>query len=390
MAHALPRRGGAPADEADDRLAEIPADHGLGGGLLVAAADLADHDHGAGRRVFLEQAQHLAERQPEDWIATDANGRGLPHAGLTQALDHFVGQRAAARHDADGALPIDVVRDDADLRLAGCDQPRAVRSDQLDAGILDERPRPHHVVKGNSLGDTHNEPDAGGRGFHDRVGGEGGGDENPADVGAGFTLGVGHCVKDGDAEMGGATLARADASDQVRAVGLHLLGMERPLATGQPLDEHPALAGEQDAHEAAAGLLVPAAASSTILRAAALAPASGGIPASFSNCRPSSSRVPVIRTTSGSLRFKSRVASMIPCATSSPRVMPPKMLIRIPFTRGSPASNSSALCTTSAFAPPPISRKSAAWPPSRSTRSRVFITSPAPLPMTPMDPSSRT
>src|SRR2546428_630506 len=176
----------------------------------------------------------------------------------------------------------------------------------------DERPRPHHVVKGNPLGDANDEPDTGGRRFHDRVGGKGGWDENTADVGAGLALRVGHRVKDGDAEMRAATLARADAGDQVGAVGLHLLGMERPLAAGQPLDEHPALAGEQDAHEAAAGVLVPAAASSTIFRAAALAPASGGIPASPSNCRPSSSRVPVIRTTSGTLRFRSRVASMIP------------------------------------------------------------------------------
>src|SRR2546428_5039677 len=115
MAHALPRRGGAPADEADDRLAEISADHALGGGLFVAAADLTDHDHGASRRILLEQAQHLAERQPEDRIATNADRRGLPHAAPTQALDHLLGHRAAARHDAHGTLPIDVVGNDADL-----------------------------------------------------------------------------------------------------------------------------------------------------------------------------------------------------------------------------------------------------------------------------------
>src|SRR5436309_3478995 len=147
--------------------------------------------------------------------------------------------------------------------------------------------------------ETPGDLDAGGRRFHDRIGGEGGWDENAADVGAGVALRVGHRVKDWDAEVRAATLARADAGDEVGTAGLHLLGVERPLATGQPLDEHPALAGEQDAHEAAAGLVVPAAASSTIFRAAALAPASGGIPASLSNCRPSSSRVLVIRTTSG-------------------------------------------------------------------------------------------
>src|SRR5438445_9614072 len=128
-------------------------------------------------------------------------------------------------HDA---LPIliDVVGDDADLRLAGRHQPRAVRSDQLDAGILDERPSPHHVVKGNPLGDANDELDAGGRRFHDRIGGEGSWDEDAADVSAGLALRVGHRVKDWDAEMRAATLARADAGDQVGTVGLHLLGVE--------------------------------------------------------------------------------------------------------------------------------------------------------------------
>ena len=48
---------------------------------------------------------------------------------------------------------------------------------------------------------------------------------------------------------------------------------------------------------------------------------------------------------------------MMPLATSSPRVMPPKMLMKIDFTRGSLLMTSRAPAMTSALAPPPMSRK---------------------------------
>src|SRR2546421_4990021 len=55
VAHPLSGRRGAPADEADHRLAESAGDHRLGRALLVASADLPDHHHGLGLRVGLEQ-----------------------------------------------------------------------------------------------------------------------------------------------------------------------------------------------------------------------------------------------------------------------------------------------------------------------------------------------
>src|SRR2546423_261837 len=244
--------------------------------------------------------------------------------------------------------------------------------------------RAHHVVERDALRDTDDQPDAGRGGLHDGVGREGCRHENAADVGAGLAPRIGDGVVDRDAEVGGAALARADTGDDVGPVGLHLLGVKAAFAPGQTLHQDAAFARQENAHRA-----WPLD-SSTIRRAAAVAVASGVIPASWRSRRPSSSRVPVIRTTSGRVRRRSRVGSMMPCATSSPRVMPPKMLIRMPLTWGSLANSSRALCTTSAFAPPPISRKLAARPPSRCTRSNVFITSPAPLPITPTEPSRRT
>ena len=53
----------------------------------------------------------------------------------------------------------------------------------------------------------------------------------------------------------------------------------------------------------------------------------------------------------------------MPLATSSPLVMPPKMLMKIDFTFGSLLMTSRAPAITSALAPPPMSRKLAGLPP---------------------------
>ncbi len=81
---------------------------------------------------------------------------------------------------------------------------------------------------------------------------------------------------------------------------------------------------------------------------------------------------------------------MIPLATSSQRVIPPKMLKRTAFTFGSEVITSSASTIASAFEPPPASRKLAGAPPACATTSSVDMQSPAPLPRMPMSPSSLT
>ena len=82
------------------------------------------------------------------------------------------------------------------------------------------------------------------------------------------------------------------------------------------------------------------------------------------------------------------MASMMPLATSSTRVIPPKMLTKIALTAGSALMTSSAAAITSALAPPPMSRKLAAVPPTWVTTSRVDMARPAPLAMMPTLPES--
>ena len=103
--------------------------------------------------------------------------------------------------------------------------------------------------------------------------------------------------------------------------------------------------------------------------------------------RPPRRSCPTIRTTIGTSRSWTARASIRPRATSSPRVIPPKMLTRIARTFGSARIRRIAAATLSARAPPPMSRKLAGSPPARLTRSIVVIARPAPLTMQPIEPS---
>ena len=77
----------------------------------------------------------------------------------------------------------------------------------------------------------------------------------------------------------------------------------------------------------------------------------------------------------------------MPLATSSPRVIPPKMLMKIARTLSVRVviTSSAAVAIWSAFAPPPMSKKLAGEPPTCVGRRRsVDIARPAPFTMMPM------
>ena len=103
---------------------------------------------------------------------------------------------------------------------------------------------------------------------------------------------------------------------------------------------------------------------------------------------PCSTLVPSSRTTSGTVRSTSLAAATMPSAMMSQRMMPPKMLTRMPFTAGSERMILNAAVTFSFEAPPPTSRKLAGKAPFSLMMSIVAMARPAPLTMQPMLPSS--
>src|SRR5438093_1304277 len=221
--------------------------------------------------------------------------------------------------------------------------------------------------------------------LQDRVRGGGRGHEDDRRIRIRRDERVADGVVDGDAVDLGTAGARLHAPNDVRPVLLHLPGVEAALAA-DALDDDARPLVDEDAHaavRAAFAILTASAAASSMV-----ASLMSGLPAR--RARPSLARVPESRTTSGTRGFTSARTSRMPFATSSPRVMPPKMLMSTLRTRSSERTISSAAFTTSSFAPPPMSRKFAASPPASLTASSVPMTSPAPFPMIPTLPSRRT
>ncbi|MBS1265329.1 MAG: hypothetical protein MAG471_01172 [Acidimicrobiaceae bacterium] len=106
--------------------------------------------------------------------------------------------------------------------------------------------------------------------------------------------------------------------------------------------------------------------------------------------RPSSALVPSNRITIGDLMATRSRASTIPFATTSPLVIPPKMLMKMERTAGSLLMTSRAPAIVSTSAPPPMSRKLAAAPPTWLMTSTVDMARPAPFAITPTEPSRPT
>ncbi len=111
-------------------------------------------------------------------------------------------------------------------------------------------------------------------------------------------------------------------------------------------------------------------------------------PDSIRILRPSSTLVPSMRTTIGTLIASSCAAATTPVARVSQRRMPPKILISTAFTALSESRMRNAFLICSALAPPPTSRKFAGLPPAYLMMSMVAMASPAPFTMQATLPSS--
>src|SRR5262249_18166625 len=105
-------------------------------------------------------------------------------------------------------------------------------------------------------------------------------------------------------------------------------------------------------------------------------------------CCPCSTFVPSSLTTTGTCTPVALAASTTLDATTSHRIIPPKILINTAFTFLSDRRMRNAFFTCSSDAPPPTSRKFAGLPPASLMISIVAIARPAPLTMQATSPSS--
>src|SRR5439155_297559 len=332
-----------------------------------------------GLRVLLEQRQDVDEGAAVDRIAADPHAGGHPHAECLHLRRGFVAERARAGDHADGPARVDVARHDPHHGPARADDASAVRPYERRAALFgvpaEVALHPHHVLRRNAVRDGHDQPNAGVRRLHDRVGAKRRGDENQARRGARGRYRFLHRIEDRAPQMVGAALSRGDASHDIRAVGDHLLGVEGALVAGEALDDDAGLLIEQDAHAA----LTRSRASTT--RSAASERVSAvriGRPLSVRMRRPSSTFVPASRTTSGTGTWTSRTAWTTPCATQSQRLIPANTFTRMARTRLSESTRRNAAATRSGLAAPPISRKFAGSPAACLIMSIVAMARPSP------------
>src|SRR5262249_27766014 len=221
-------------------------------------------------------------------------------------------------------------------------------------------------------------------GFEDGIGGVGRGHVDHARRRCGLGHGLGHGVEHWQVEVRGAAFARRDAAHHLGAVGDRLLGVEGALRAGEALADDLGVLVDQDGHQAASLTAV-----TNFSRASARFSADVIFsPDSLRIFLPSSTLVPSNRTTSGTCRLTSRAAATTPSAITSQRMMPPKMLTRMPSTLGSRRMILKAAVTRSLVAPPPTSRKLAGEAPQSLMMAMVAMASPPPFTTQPIWPSS--
>src|SRR5262245_32315137 len=359
MANATTRRGSTAGNEADRRLLDLGEAQEVGGLLLGRAADLADHDDRAGLGVCQEELQDVDELGALDGVAADSDGGGLTEPGIGCLFDGLICQGPGTRHDADRALLEDVARHDADLALVRGDDAGAVRPDQPGLGAVEGTLDLDHVHHRDAFGDADGERDLGGDRLEDGVGGKGRRDIDRRGIGAGLGDGGGNRVEHRQAELDRAAAAGGDAADHAGAIGDRLLGVEGALGAGDALADDLGLAVDEDRHHAAS-----LTAATTFLAASSRSLAAMTLrPDSFRIFLPSSTLVPSSRTTSGTSRPTSLTAAITPSAMMSQRMMPPKILTRMPWTWVSEVMILNAAVTFSRVAPPPTSRKLAGLAP---------------------------
>ena len=219
-----------------------------GGGLLVVAADLADHDDRFGGRVGLEQTEDVDERGADHRVAADADGRALPDPSPGEGVDDLVGQRARAGDDPDWPRRVDEPGHDPDFRLIRRDQSGTIWPEQTGPPVLGVRVNWNHVGDRDPLGDTDHKRKTIVDCLVDCVRSESRRYEDDRHIGRGLGHGIRHRVEDRRSGDTLALAARRDARDDVCPILDHLFRMKRAFPTSYALHQHPGIAIDEDAH----------------------------------------------------------------------------------------------------------------------------------------------
>ena len=202
------------------------------------AANFADQNHRVRVGIGFEKFHRIEMRHAVDRIATDADAGRLSVTARRQLPDRFVGQRAGTRNHADISRLVNVTRHDPDLARAGCDDARAIRTDQprFFSGHL--RFHAHHVHDRNSFCDANHEFHTGIDRFENSIRRACCGNENHRDVAVRFLSRFPNRVEHRDLAVEHlAAFSGRDSSNNVCSVLHALPRMKSTGAAGDPLNE---------------------------------------------------------------------------------------------------------------------------------------------------------
>jgi len=163
-------------------------------------------------------------------------------------MNHLVGQRPAAGDDPDRTGPVDPAGHDSELRLPRGDEPGAVRADETDVQPLQLTHDRDHVERRHPLGHRHHQVDPGVRPLEDGIRRGCRRDVDHGSLRPGVLDRLAHRVEDRDAVEGLAALPRRDPGDDLRPVVPHGARVEGAVTPGDPLDHHPGVLVDQNAH----------------------------------------------------------------------------------------------------------------------------------------------
>ena len=186
---------------------------------------------------------------------------------------------------------------------------------------------------GNAFGDADGQRDPRVGRLHDRVGRKRRRHEDDRRIRAGLAHASCTLLKIGQPSCVVPPLPGVTPPTTVRAVRRGRLGVERALAAGEPLHDEPRVVGRAELPWLLRPLPFGAAERTTLSAASPIESAVAKFrPLSFSIRLPSSTLVPSMRMTIGTGTPSSVTAAMTPCASTSQRRMPPKMLISTALT----------------------------------------------------------
>src|SRR5690606_23577909 len=136
MSHTPAWRGCAAGDERSYRFGHMLRDVSSGA-LFVVDADFADHNHMLSVRIFFKHLYHVDETGAVNRITANAHTGRLADAALGQRVNHFIGQRTAARDNTHRTGVYDRGGNNTNFGAApltdGRDQARAVWPNQAAA-----------------------------------------------------------------------------------------------------------------------------------------------------------------------------------------------------------------------------------------------------------------